>query len=73
MMGGVPSSPSRRPNSRARYWREISAALVLKAFGLGLIYLLFFAPSNSTEPSAAAMFRHLMSPAGVDTSGTIHD
>jgi hypothetical protein len=72
-MMGVPSSPSSAPDSRAQYWREISAALVLKAFGLGLIYLLFFGPRDGMEPTAAAMFRHLMSPASVDTSGTIHD
>ena len=29
----LPSSPSRLPNSRAQYWREISAVLALKALG----------------------------------------
>jgi hypothetical protein len=69
----LPSSPSRLPNSRAQYWREISAVLALKALGLALIYLLCFGPWNAMEPSAAAMFGHLMSPASGDTAGTTHD
>jgi len=72
-MMGVSSSPSSVGDRQPRYWREISAALALKALGLGLIYLLFFGPSNSMVPSAATMFHHLMPPAGEDISGTIHD
>jgi hypothetical protein len=72
-MMGVSSNPSSVGDRRPRYWREISAALALKALGLGLIYLLFFGPSNSMVPNVATMFRHLMSPASEDISGTNHD
>ena len=72
-MMDVRANPSRMPNSRPQYWREITAVLALKALGLALIYLLCFGPSNSIEPSAVAMFRHLMSPAAGDTPETTHD
>jgi hypothetical protein len=72
-MMDVRSSPSRMPDSRAQYWREISAVLALKALGFALIYLLCFGPWNSMEPSAAAMFGHLMSPGPGDTTETTHD
>ena len=70
-MMGASSNPSRASDNRARYWREIAAALGLKALGLGLIYLLFFGPRNGLEPNAAAMFHHLMSVE--DPSPTTHD
>ncbi len=69
----VRSGPPGMPDNRARYWREISAVLALKALGLTFIYLLCFGSSNGVEPGAVATFRHLMSSSAGATVETSHD
>lgn len=50
----------REPNKAPgrRYWREIALVLTGKAFGLLLLYLLFFAVPPAVPPPA----EHLFSP-----------
>jgi len=42
------------------YWREISAALVLKGLGIALLYCLFVASSGSPVATPASVAAHLM-------------
>ena len=49
-----------RERATKRYWREISAVLVLKVVAIGVLYALFFAPADRpviTAESVAAHFQ----------------
>ncbi len=46
------------------YWREISAVVVLKTFGIVLLYCLFVANLAASDPTPAAVAAHLAFPTG---------
>jgi hypothetical protein len=69
----ISSCPSRPAIGRAQYWREIATVLSLKTFAFCLLYLLCFGPGNSMDPSAATMFRHLVSPIAPGSPESAHD
>jgi hypothetical protein len=48
-----------RERATRRYWREISAVLVLKVVGIGVLYALFFAPADRPAITAAAVADHI--------------
>ena len=41
------------------YWREISAILVLKVVGIGVLYALFFASADRPAITAATIAEHI--------------
>ena len=48
-----------RERTAKGYWREISAILVLKVVGIGVLYALFFAPADRPAITAAAVADHI--------------
>jgi hypothetical protein len=46
------------------YRRDIVAVLLLKAVGLALLYILFFAPSRRPDIPEPLVARHLLATAG---------
>jgi hypothetical protein len=62
------------PVSRFAYWQEIVAVLCLKAAGLVLLYMLFFAPADRPAVTQQTVARHLLTMPGWATSNeVIHD
>jgi hypothetical protein len=47
-----------RERATGRYWREISAVLVLKVVGIGVLYALFFAPADRPTVTAETVAAH---------------
>jgi hypothetical protein len=47
-----------RERSAKGYWREISAILVLKVVGIGVLYALFFAPADRPTVTAETVAAH---------------
>ena len=47
-----------RERATRRYWREISAVLVLKVVGIGVLYALFFAPADRPTITAETVAAH---------------
>ena len=62
MVASMLTSSGVRRVSRERtakgYWREISAILVLKVVGLGVLYALFFAPADRPTITAETVAAH---------------
>ena len=48
-----------RERAYRRYWREISAVLLLKAVAIGVLYSLFFAPGGRPVVTAESVAAHL--------------
>ncbi len=53
-----------RERAIRRYWREISAVLVLKVVGIGVLYALFFAPADRPTITAETMAAHIQQNGG---------
>jgi hypothetical protein len=47
-----------RERTAKGYWREISAVLVLKVVGIGVLYALFFAPADRPSVTAEMVAAH---------------
>jgi hypothetical protein len=47
-----------RERTTRRYWREISAVLVLKVVGISVLYALFFAPADRPAITAETVAAH---------------
>ncbi len=60
--------------SRFAYWQEIVAVLCLKAAGLALLYLFFFAPADRPAVTQQVVARHLLAMPGSGISDEVnHD
>ena len=63
MVGSMLTSSGVRRVSRERtakgYWREISAILVLKVVGIGVLYALFFAPADRPTVTVETVAAHI--------------
>jgi hypothetical protein len=71
----LPARPETgRAKPRARYWRDLSAALCLKAVALALLYFLFFAPANRPTVTQQAVAGHLLGASDATMSDEVkHD
>ncbi len=59
---------------RFSYWQEIVGVLCLKAVGLTLLYLFFFAPADRPAATQQAVAHHLLTTSGSDTPDEVnHD
>ena len=52
--------PSTGAASRFAYWQEFTAVLCLKAAGITLLYLLFFAPADRPVVTQQTVTHHLL-------------
>jgi hypothetical protein len=59
---GVPQVT--RERTTTGYWREISAVLVLKVVGIGVLYALFFAPADRPTVTAETVAAHIQGSGG---------
>ena len=60
--------------SRFSYWQEIVGVLCLKAVGLALLYLFFFAPANRPADTQQAVAQHLLTISSLATGDEVtHD
>jgi membrane-anchored protein YejM (alkaline phosphatase superfamily) len=53
-----------RERAIKRYWREISAVLVLKVVAIGVLYALFFAPADRPIITAETVAAHFQQNGG---------
>ena len=53
-----------RERATKGYWREISAVLVLKVVGIGVLYALFFAPADRPAITAETVAAHFQQTGG---------
>jgi hypothetical protein len=61
-------------NPRISYRRAIVAVLCLKAVGLALLYILFFAPIDRPTITESVVARHLLTPPEAATGDEVnHD
>jgi hypothetical protein len=59
---------------RFTYWRVIGGVLCLKAVGLALLYIFFFAPAGRPVVTQQAVAQHLLTMSGPETSAEVnHD
>jgi membrane-anchored protein YejM (alkaline phosphatase superfamily) len=53
-----------RERTIKRYWREISAVLLLKVVAIGVLYALFFAPADRPIITAETVAAHFQQNGG---------
>jgi len=59
---------------RFTYWQEIAGVLCLKAVGLTLLYLFFFAPADRPATTQQAVAHHLLTTPGSEMRDEVnHD
>jgi len=59
---------------RFTYWREIVGVLCLKAVGITLLYLFFFAPADRPAATQQAVAHHLLTTPGSEMRDEVnHD